>query len=48
MQLGTTKQPNQELPPMTRIRFIPAQVKTFPDKRPDGCKRCGSQILTRR
>ena len=33
---------------MTRIRFIPAQVKTFPDERPAACKRCGSQILTRR
>ena len=32
---------------MTRIRFIPAQVKTFPDERPDACKRCGSPILTR-
>ena len=31
---------------MTRIRFILAQVKTFPDERPDACKRCGSQILT--
>ena len=31
---------------MTRIRFIPAQVKTFPDERPDACKYCGSQILT--
>ena len=33
---------------MTRIRFIPAQVKTFPDERPDACKYCGSQILTQR
>ena len=33
---------------MTGIRFIPAQVKTFPDERPNACKRCGSQILTRR
>ena len=33
---------------MTRIRFIPAQVKPFPDERPDACKRCGSQIITRR
>ena len=32
---------------MKRIRFIPAQVKTFPDERPDACKHCGSQILTR-
>ena len=32
---------------MTRIRFIPAQVNTFPDERPDACKYCGSQILTR-
>ena len=32
---------------MIRIRFIPAQVKTFPDERPDACKHCGSQILTR-
>ena len=32
---------------MKRIRFIPAQVKTFPDERPDACKCCGSQILTR-
>ena len=31
---------------MTGIRFIPAQLKTFPDERPDACKRCGSQILT--
>ena len=31
---------------MKRIRFIPAQVKTFPDERPDACKYCGSQILT--
>ena len=31
---------------MTRIRFIPAQVKTFPDERPDACKYCGGQILT--
>ena len=40
--------PNQEFPPMTRIRFIPAQVKTFPDERPDACKYCGRQILTQR
>ena len=33
---------------MTRIRFIPAQVKTFPDEIPDACEYCGSQILTRR
>ena len=33
---------------MKRIRFIPAQVKTFPDERPDASKRCGSQILTQR
>ena len=33
---------------MKRIRFIPAQVKTFPDERPDACKRCGSQILAQR
>ena len=33
---------------MKRIRFIPAQIKTFPDERPDACKRRGSQILTRR
>ena len=33
---------------MARIRFIPAQVKTFPDERPDACKYCGSQILTQR
>ena len=32
---------------MTGIRFIPARVKTFPDERPDACKRCGSPILTR-
>ena len=32
---------------MTRIRFIPAQVKTFPDERPDACKYCGSPILTK-
>ena len=31
---------------MKRIRFIPAQVKTFPDERPDACKYCGGQILT--
>ena len=33
---------------MTRIRFIPAQVKTLSDERPDACKRCGSQVLARR
>ena len=33
---------------MTRIRFIPAQVKTLPDERPDACKYCGSQILAQR
>ena len=33
---------------MKRIRFIPAQVKTFPDERPDVCKHCGSQILAQR
>ena len=33
---------------MTGIRFIPAQVKTFPDERPDACKYCGSQILAQR
>ena len=33
---------------MERIRFIPAQVKTFPDERPDARKRCGNPILTRR
>ena len=33
---------------MTGIRLIPAQVKTFPDERPNACKRYGSQILTRR
>ena len=32
---------------MERIRFIPAQVKTFPDERPDACKYCGSPILTK-
>ena len=32
---------------MTRIRFTLAQVKTFPDERPDACKRCGSPILAR-
>ena len=32
---------------MTRIRFTLAQVKTFPDERPDACEYCGSQILTR-
>ena len=32
---------------MERIRFIPAQVKTFPDERPDACQYCGSQILTK-
>ena len=32
---------------MTRIRFIPAQVKTFPDERPDSCKYCGSPILAK-
>ena len=45
MQLGTTKLPSHELPPMKRVRFIPSQVKTFPDERPDACKRCGSPIL---
>ena len=29
---------------MKRIRFIPAQVKTFPDESPHACKRCGSPI----
>ena len=48
MQLGNHSAPTQELPPMRRIRFIPAPVKTFPDERPDACKYCGSQILTRR
>ena len=48
MQLGTTNRPNQELPPMTGIRFIPAQVKTLPDERPDARKRRGSQILAQR
>ena len=33
---------------MKRIRFIPAQVKTFPDERPDAFKYCGSQIFTQR
>ena len=33
---------------MTRIRFTLAQVKTFPNERPDACKRCGSPILTPR
>ena len=33
---------------MTGIRFSFAQVNTFPDERPDACKRCGSPILTRR
>ena len=33
---------------MKGIRFIPAQVKTFSDERPDACKHCGSQILTQR
>ena len=33
---------------MTKIRFIPAHAKTFPDERPDACKYFGSQILTRR
>ena len=46
IQLGNHNDPTQEFPPMTRIRFIPAQVKTFPDERPDACKYCGSQILT--
>ena len=32
---------------MKRVRFIPAQVKTFPDESPDACEYCGSQILTR-
>ena len=31
---------------MTRIRFTLAQVKTFPDERPDACEYCGSPILT--
>ena len=47
MQLGNHSAPTQELPPMKRIRFIPAQIKTFPDERPDACKRRGSQILAR-
>ena len=34
IQLGNHSAPTQELPTMTRIRFIPAQVKTFPDERP--------------
>ena len=33
---------------MKRIRFIPAQVKTFPDERPNARKRCGSPILAQR
>ena len=33
---------------MTRVRFIPAQVKTFPDERPDARKRVGSPILAQR
>ena len=33
---------------MTGIRFIPAQVKTLHDERPDACKYCGSQILAQR
>ena len=48
IHLGNHSAPTQELPPMTRIRFIPAQVKTFPDERPDACKYCGSQIFTQR
>ena len=32
---------------MKRTRFIPAQVKTFPDERPDACKYCRSPILTK-
>ena len=48
MQLGNHSAPTQELSTITRIWFIPAQVKTFPDERPDACKYCGSQILTRR
>ena len=48
MQLDKTKQPNQEPPPMERIRFIPAQVKTFPDERPDVRKRGGSPTIARR
>ena len=32
IQLGKSCIPTQELPPMKRIRFIPAQVKTFPDE----------------
>ena len=30
---------------MKRIRFIPAQVKTFPDKSPHACARRQSPIL---
>ena len=33
---------------MGRIRFIPAQVKTFPDEMPDARKRRGSPTLARR
>ena len=30
---------------MERIRFIPAQVKTFPDERSDACARRRSPII---
>ena len=33
---------------MKRIRFIPAQVKTVPDDRPDACPHCGGGILNKR
>ena len=33
---------------MKRIRFIPAQVKTVPDGRPDACLHCGGGILNKR
>ena len=46
--LGKTKQPNRELPLMERIRFTPAQVKTFPDERPDARERRRNPILAQR
>ena len=44
MRLGTANR----RPLMGRIRFIPAQVKTFPDEMPDARKRRGSPTLARR
>ena len=46
--MANHNKPNQELPTMIRIRFIPAQVMTFPDERPYACKYCVSPILAQR